>query len=708
MKIKRLTLAFFIGFGVFLATHVRAQVEHKWLALGSLHNFYASFGTEIEEGFIKRQQAGLAWPGIYDFQDAQAAKSMWIGVKDFTDENGNFFPYKVVHSGPRVRGDAFFFPVEYKLVSKAPPTEVYVDGNLTFKLEQTVDTVDPSIPGDRMIYAKFNTAIGITVERKVHQFSQQYHDNYHIFEITLTNTGYINRENVQRLNAPVTGLFFHEQARWAPILQTRYTIGNATGWGINTMNDRRGDGLNSSGDPTENEFKAQYAWHGRFVGFSPPIAGATDNLGAPIIVPSTVGGLLSAADTTGRLGAYHFVGKVHIHADTSPTDTTNDPNQPYTMDEIGSDDPLNSQNDPFNVTRMTAEYERMSIGRTPRHAYKVEPTGEAGFLAPTGDPSLGTSGGWSAATGYGPYTLQPGESIKIVYAEAVSGIGHAYAREVGARYKREVLDPNISPADAALNKNRELFKGRDSLFQTFRRAIANYKANFKIKKAPDAPSYVEVNSTGAGIEILWEYNGDESLIDGFEIYRSAYLPDSTAKLVAKVDPSVREFFDDENTPAPAGPPIRGIDYYYYITAVGKDDGTTDNALTPPGPLRSSRYYTQTYDPARLLRPPGEKLDEIRIVPNPYIDTSADALRFGRDTRIGFFEVPGKCSIKIFTEIGEFIKELKGNNSGDVYWDLMTQSRQRIASGIYIAVIKNLDPASSEYGKEVIKKFVVIF
>jgi hypothetical protein len=397
------------------------------------------------------------------------------------------------------------------------------------------------------------------------------------------------------------------------------------------------------------------------------------------------------------------VGRVHIHADTSPSDKTDDPNQPFTMDEIGSDDPLNSQNDPFNVARMTQEYGKMNVGRTPRHAYIVEPTGFDGFIRPTSDPARGTSGGFSAATGYGPYTLAPGESITIVYAEAVSGIGHEFAREVGSEYKNNVrsgMDANVARGI----KNTKMFQGRDSLFQTFRRAIANYKADYNLKPAPKAPTYFEVQSTGAGIQLAWEYeSSEEANIDGFEIYRSAYLPDSAAVLIAELGPGERDFMDNDRTPLPAGAPIRGIDYYYYVTAVGKSDNATDAALTPAGTLRSSRYYTQTYDPARLLRPPGESMDEIRIVPNPYVNSSADALRFGRETRIAFFDVPGNCSIKIFTEIGEFVQELPGTNSGDVYWDLMTRSRQRIASGVYIAIIENLDT-----GEKVTKKFVVIF
>lgn len=693
-----------------MATSVQfahAQVLHKWLAVGSLHNFYSNVGTEVEHSRINRQQDGMVWPGIYLYQDAQAAKAMWLGATNWTDENGSNFPVKVIHVGPRVRGTAFVFPTQYELVSKVDAPEVYVDGNTSSRVEQTVDRVDPSIPGDRMIYSKMNTALGVTVERKIHQFSNENHDNYHLIELIFTNTGFTTSEDVKRIDAPITGFMYYEQNRWSPVLQTRYTIGNATGWGVMTMNDRRGDGQprpepEAANDPTETEFKAQFAWHGRFPAFQ-----AFDNVGAPIITPVTSNGLLSASDTSGRLGAYHFVGKVHVHADTSPTDNTNDPNQPFTMNEVGSDDNLNSNNDPFNGVRMANEYALMTNGKQPRHAYLIEPTGLPGFLEPTKDPADGTSGGFSAGTGYGPYTLAQGQSVRVVYAEAVSGIGHEYARQVGTEYKNNIRRPpaGMTAAIARRIKNEKMFQGRDSLFRTFRRVKANFNSNFAIPQPPPAPKYFEVTSTGGGVQLFWDFDGNESDISGFEIYRSAYLPDSTAIKIADLAPDERDFVDNDRTPLPAGPPIRGIDYYYYIVSVSATTYVAD-ASTPEwngGKLKSSRYFTQTYDPARLLRPPGEVMNEIRIVPNPYIDRASDDLRFGQGTRIAFFDIPAECSIKIFTELGEFVQELAGTNSGDQYWDLMTKSRQRISSGVYIAIIENLAT-----GEKVTKKFVVIF
>lgn len=680
MKFTKTALAAIFLSAISFST-ARGQITYDWIDVGSLHNFYSNVGTEIEQGFISEQQSGLRWPAIYRSQDAQAAKSLWIGARNVTDENGNTFPFRVAHLGPRVRGDGVFFPIESRMYSKYDVPLVFVDGLQSFANFVEVDEVDRSLPADRMFYTKSNTILGITVERTIMQFSQEFHDNYHVIEFVFTNTGNTDAdEDIELPNQTLEDVVFHFQNRWAPVRATRFVMGNATGWGINTMVDRRGDGLR----PEENEdFRAHFAWHGYY----PDKEVDYDNIGGPIFIPNTSRGYLSAADSTGRLAAYHFLGRLTLHADTSPGDPSDDPNQPFTMDEIHSDDNLNFQNDVFNNVVMQQEYERMTVGRTPRHAFKVEPSGLSGFLEPSGDPSLGTSGGFSAASGYGPYTLGPGESIRIVVAEAVSGISREVANETGEAFKAGEI--------SALEKNQVVFQGRDSLFQTFERAIANFDAGFIAPAPPPPPETFEVVSGGNGIFLDWTYPaGEEANISGFEIYRAQSLVDSTYHLVHEAGPSERSFTDSDDNTSPSGPPIRGRDYYYYITAVGNANDNDGAAMTPQRPLRSSRYYAQTYDAASLERPAGEQLSDIRIVPNPYIARVNDA-RLTYDIegfqRVQFYDIPGNATIRIYTELGELVRTIEHTKgTGDTEWDLRTDARQLVVGGIYIVVFQDND------------------
>ncbi len=663
------------------ATDSFAQYQLKFMSAGSLHSWYSAIGCEIEVGGpVGTQQDGLQWPAIHPYQDAQAAKGMWIGAVNFTDETGTNYPYKVVHVGPRVNGANEFFPIEFKMVSRFAPPEVTVDGEASFDKPVDNDEVDPTMKADRMIINVVNSGLGITMTRKIMQFSQEFHDNYIVYEYTYTNTGNTDADaDIELPNTTLEGVYFYFQYRYSVCANTRYVIGNATGWGINSMLDTRGDGVKV--DPPNENFRAQYAWHGRYPAFT-----AYDNIGGPIWAPGSGEGT-TEADTTGRLGASQFVGVVTLHADRSATDKADDPSQPSTTSYEGSDEPLQSNNSAFNLPKMALEYEWMSKGHvSPRHADKVEPSGN--FIEPTGDPALGTPGGFSNANGYGPYTLRPGESVRIVMAEGMSGLSRIMQERIGQQYKRRQI--------TAREKNIWVMTGRDSLFQTFRRAIANFNSGYNIPRSPLPPKSLTVESGGDRINLLWDVYENDPNLSGFEIYRAVGRRDSTYYLIHTAGPQDRSYSDTT--------PIRGRDYYYYLVAVGKPEQNDGSGLTPRGALRSNRYYAQTYNEANLKRQAGTSLSQIRVVPNPYhLSSTLGELRFDQPNQIKFFDIPGQCTIKIFTESGELIQTLEHTDgSGDEEWNLITSSNQVIVSGVYIAVVTNNDTGESE-----IVKFVVI-
>ncbi|MCP9291999.1 T9SS type A sorting domain-containing protein [Gracilimonas sediminicola] len=694
-NIVKKAVTFSVIFFSLLTGEIFGQVQYKWLDVGSFHNFYSNMGSEREEGFIPNQQAGWQWPAIYKAQDAQASKALWLGVTNFTDSAGTQYENRVVHVGPRVSGEGEFFPVEIKLISKFPKPEVYLFDELEDKNDSVIDDVDPNLEADRVLYSKTNTLIGVTVERKVMQFSQQYHDNYHIIEYIFTNTGNTDADSeIELPNQSIEGFIPFFKNQMAPVKQSRYTIGNATGWGINTMYDRRGDGLH----PEEKEdFRASFAWHGYFPNFAYP---NYDNIGAPIITPNTAGGYLASDDTTGRLAAYHFVGTVTLHADASSSNPDDDPEQPFTMSEEHNDHPLFSNNDAFNIEKMNSEYEMMSVGRTsPRHAFQVESEGYEGFTDPGSDPSLGQGGGFSYTSGYGPYSLEPGDSVRIVVAEASAGISRKLAYETGLKFKNgEITD---------VEKNEVVFQGRDSLFQTFERALANFKSGYQIPSAPKPPSKFEIASTDTGIVLEWEY--DQSLINNierFEIYRASEKVDSTYRLLYKADNDERLIVDGEPSSRRNYPgyflldsPVRGTNYYYYIVAVGETNvDSTGN--TPIGSrLKSSRYYTQTYNFSRTFQPVSNEREVGRVTgielyqnyPNPFNPSTTISFRLDRSEKI---------KIQIFNLTGQsvatLVDGLKNAGTHNVEWNATD-----FASGVYFYRLE------MERGDSITKKLILL-
>ena len=331
----------------------RAQVEIRWMAVGSLNHWFASTGHEIEEGRVSVQQDGLQWPAYYKYQDMEAASGLWLGVTNWKDQGGTTYLQKVVHVGPRVNGLGEFYPVTFKTVSRFAPPSVFADGNAsTGGAPLSSTTIDPTLKCDRMIVNTVNTAIGVTMTRKVLAWCQTYNDNYFVYDYTFTNTGQIDGSAAAPLaSQTLTGFYVFIQSRYACTYDGSQEIGNPTSWGINSMNDARGDGVKP--DPVGQQFRCRFTWQGLF----PQFAGAHyDNLGAPMFTPALPAN--DPADTVGRLAAAQFVGTVTLHADRSATDTTDDVSQPSTTTYFGSDEKLNpptSNNSQFNIPYMAAE-----------------------------------------------------------------------------------------------------------------------------------------------------------------------------------------------------------------------------------------------------------------------------------------------------------------------------------------------------------------
>jgi hypothetical protein len=346
----------------------------------------------------------------------------------------------------------------------------------------------------------------------------------------------------------------------------------------------------------------------------------------------------------------------------------------------------------------------MTEGHAPRHAWLVDPTGKFSEQTVMGNIGVGAPGGWSQGTGYGPYTLAPGQSVRIVWAEGVSGLTFDECVSVGLQYKRGTITTKM--------KNDSVLSGRLRLFETMRRAVANFKSGFNIPKPPYPPATFNVRGGGDRIALTWEPNPKESAngFQGYKVYRATGRADSAYRLIyqcggtkpsdpnVKYDASKTYVFNDITA-------TRGISYYYYLTSLGTPIAADAATRTPAGALESNLFYTRTYDPAFLKRPAGTSSNQIRIAPNPFVlSSSENTLRFPSEPdKIAFFNIPGNCLISIYTELGELIKQIDHvDGTGDAYWNSITSSNQVIVSGIYIVVIENKDT-----GEKTMKKLVVV-
>ncbi len=654
-----------------------------WMSIGSLHDWYSSAGCEVEVGrrhVISDQQDGLRWNAQFRYQDIKAAKALWIGAKNYYDPLvEKTFNYKVVHAGPRVLDDrSEFMPVEFKMYGKFDKPMVIVDGILAGRIQymDDVDEVVDTLKADRMLYNVVNTSIGITMTRKIYAFSNPYYDNFFIYDYVFKNTGIIDKNGTvyeQTLN----DVYFLWMYRYAPTREVSvYGYGylpQSVSWGHSVINDAMGEDPNA-GDP----FRCQFAWLGKHskAGF--------DNIGGPWY------------NFDGRLGAPQYVGNVVLHADKSATDKTDDPYQPISTQYISSDAPITSNNNQFNEQQMSEEYNFMMSGHPDQTHAELVGDDYADIVG-------GSPGGFSESAGFGPYQLAPGDSIHIVIAEGVSGLSRSEAFRIGDIWLNGAgpfkLPDGSTTNDRDEYKDQWVYTGRDSILQTFARAMEVYQNDFEVPSPPPPPDLFEVKSGGDRIKLKWSNNAESwPNFAGYRIYRAIHVPDTTYELIFEcgkgtAHPDIVNEYDDMTA-------IRGFNYYYYITSF--DDGSTNN-IEPGVPLESSKFYTMTSEPAYLRRPPSNDLDGIRIVPNPYNIRARD-LQFGEGgkDRLMFYNLPPECTIKIFTVRGDLITTIEHNDgSGDEEWNSITQYRQVVVSGVYIAHIETPD------GRSVNKKFIII-
>ncbi len=111
----------------------------------------------------------------------------------------------------------------------------------------------------------------------------------------------------------------------------------------------------------------------------------------------------------------------------------------------------------------------------------------------------------------------------------------------------------------------------------------------------------------------------------------------------------------------------------------------------------------------------EKGLDVVVAPNPWkISETENYIRMGWqdgdgpfDERITFFNLPAKCTIRIYTLDGDLVKEIihdKDESDGGATvesWNMVSKNTQKIVSGIYLFSVESAD------GRMQVDKFVVI-
>ncbi len=690
----------YIVFWLIVASQLLAQVQSsdkRYVRIGSLQSHFSAYGSE--RAWNSSYYEGLRWPADYAFQDNSVIKRSWIGIEDFTDVYGKHWEKYAAYLAADNVGETIF-PVELKQTAKFTPPKVIVDGNSLYDLYlNDIDEYDDSIVADRVISNVVNTYMGLTVSRTVYVFSQQYHDNYFIKVFTYTNTGNIDYDDEIELTTPIKGLRIGWGTRYSASREGAMNIGDGTSWGKHFWVTKRGENYEEhqndvidESNPIVDWIRCGFGWAGQSE------TNGFNNIGGP------------ERTKNGRLTAIQHVGSAILHVDKSATDKSDDANQPLTLGWHAGDTypKLGNSRDVapmIQVYNMLSGIPNKGLGGTDRFdETNLGTPGTTEYLTNGVDPYTvhNDGGGTNIWVNYGPFDLAHGESITIVEAEGVAGLNREEAEAIGKDWLNATGSETFLLPDGTTTSNKDVYKnswvytGKDSIMQTFGRAKRNFDSGFGIPKAPQPPTLFEIKSQGDRINLSWHASASESESNfkGYKIFRAIGKPDTTYQEIYFAPVGEYEYNDTEAA--------RGFSYYYYIVAVTDGSKNSSGATNPTGELISSRFYTKTTQPAFLRRKAGNRLEDIRVVPNPF-NVRARELQFtGEPDKIMFLDIPGYCTIKIYTERGDLIKEIiHDNGSGDATWNSVTSSRQVVTSGVYIAVF------TTPEGERAIRKFVII-
>lgn len=333
-------------------------------------------------------------------------------------------------------------------------------------------------------------------------------------------------------------------------------------------------------------------------------------------------------------------------------------------------------------------------------------------------PALGNNGNRMNfyTLSYGPYTLAPGDSVRIVIAEIA-----------GVMDYNEVIagDPNGHFPDSTIAAiRRNAAHAREAVRWGLGANVNGLPLAADAPEPPPGPAVDAVNTSigteEAVIAITWDqtaetrtisdgagavfYDGRNDL-DGYRIYRSTdfqYVSDTEPpvfrgaawQLLLDIPKSEFDLYFDQSLGKYKYEDRSvsfGFRYGYYVSAYRRTpkpwtsaNGTLVNNL----PELASGDYNRT--PPTSAAPGPVASFDIYAAPNPYVFN--DAVRsFGINDpyRIEFRNLPERCTIRIYTISGDLIRTLehqpdaRGNLSGSEAWDQKSDSGLLVAPGLYI-------------------------
>ncbi len=612
-------------------------------------------------------------------------------VGSWTDANG------VVHTKEQFIGGPVSYnaaaPYGLREVRRYEPPEVwvYANGELQLSSRRYNGEVDPTLPADVMIENRYKSAPGFDVLKRSYSFSNPNHDDYVIFYNRYLVTFDWDQDPEPETNTTQTleDVYFivgysFQTAEGTYITYSRWYEEGKDDWASY-------EDYTSTLVPSGRKLAISYSWDGDYPDLTEFESGGPDfdDTGDPRFAIGSGG---STAMPSGEFISSAYSGFAALHVDRSPQDHSDDPTQPISI-----------------IANMSI----YNVWDSDFPGFATEWDWAASGTKQTVEDQAGWPGDASAQEdeypfqAFGPYDMALGDSVVIVYAVGVNGISRKLAIEKGLEWRDWYRGVAGATFDNAA-KNELLATGKDSLFQTLDRALWAWNQNLNIPSPLPAPD-LTVTSGPNRIELTWEdlsqvkdFQTGVPDLQGYRIYRKRgnFLVDEETELNAEGThllwehiadvPASETSYSDVNV-------VRGEAYHYAVTAV-------DNSG-----LESSKYANRSELPAVAFQPGLSSADAVRVVPNPFLSGAGDFNFSGtRANTILFVNLPAYCTLRIYTASGDLIKVIEHESgSADNQWDLITESNQYVASGVYLLQVTNARNINNEPVSGSIHKFVVV-
>lgn len=357
-------------------------------------------------------------------------------------------------------------------------------------------------------------------------------------------------------------------------------------------------------------------------------------------------------------------------------------------------------------------------------------------------------GNWIGLTPVGPFPfLEPGATVTVTFAAVAAMKPEEFQGQAG------------KPVDT--EESREIL--RTNVFWAQQTYEGDGTTRYRIPEPPQAPRLrVEIES--GAVTLYWDREAEESIdpvtgrkdFEGYRIYRSDPGDDlagdifGRAGLIAQYDRpgnhiglnngfEALRIPEDESTgfdedqglyyrEFPDDPTryyyrfresglLNGWQYAFAVTAF--DEGDPEVGLPS---FESSRSFNAVRVFPGTPAAAADDGQKVGVYPNPYSVRAAWDGATSRTRKLYFNNLPARARIRIYTVSGDIVKEIQheaGSSQGDIRWfndfsgegrqmaggehawDILSENSLRIATGLYLFSVEDLDSGRTQAGKFVI-------